>query len=150
MPYVFLLAYYSWQLRVNGFADLTAWDLAWRSPLAKALHSFVSWSIVAFAVVPLCGVQRRRAILPILAGWLSHIVIDMLTHRSDGYPIFYPLSAYRFPAPISYWEPAYHGQAFMLVDTTCMLLLSVRHLATRVRRRRFASHPPALNGPLTG
>src|SRR5262249_62345330 len=53
-------------------------------------------------------------VIALLAGWGSHVAIDMLTHRSDGYPIFWPLSAYRFPTPISYWEPRYHGVAFSL------------------------------------
>jgi membrane-bound metal-dependent hydrolase YbcI (DUF457 family) len=61
-------------------------------------------------------------------GWLSHIIIDMLTHRSDGYPIFYPLSAYRFPTPVSYWEPAYHGQLFAVVDTMLMAVLFIHYL----------------------
>lgn len=142
LPYAVLLAYYSLRLHVNGFADLSAWDLVWQSPLSRALHSFVPWSAVA--LVGMCWARRplRRTLVPILAGWLSHIVVDALTHHSDGYPIFYPLSMYRFPTPISYWEPAYHGGAFMALDTGCMLVLMAHYLTTRQqqawRARRLA------------
>lgn len=136
LPYVLLLGYYSLRFRANGFADLMAWELVWRSPIASGLHSFVPWSIAVAAVLCFAPAQRRRALAPLLAGWLSHIVADMLTHRSDGYPIFYPLSTYRFATPISYWEPAYHGRAFMLIDTTCIIVLLAHHLA--VRRTRAA------------
>lgn len=134
VPYFVLLAYYSLRFQVNGFADLHAWDLAWRSPVVCALHSFVPWSIVALPVSVFCGTQMRRTLLPIWGGWLSHIVVDMLTHRSDGYPIFYPISTFRFPAPVSYWEAAYHGRTFMLIDTTLMLVLGLYYLVTRQRR----------------
>jgi hypothetical protein len=73
-----------------------------------------------------------------IAGWGSHVVIDMLTHRSDGYPIFWPLSGYRFPTPVSYWEQAYHGRAFSLVCDGAMVVLLVRLVALRTRRPRVA------------
>ena len=134
-PYVFLLAYYSWRFRVNGFTDLRAWQIAWDSPLCRAFHSYVPWSLAVLVVGCVCPAVYRRTLAPMLGGWLTHIAADMLTHRSDGYPIFYPLSSYRFPTPLSYWEPAHYGRAFMLVDITGMLVLLAYHLATRQRYR---------------
>ena len=68
----------------------------------------------------------------------SHVAIDILTHRSDGYPIFWPLSDYRFPTPVSYWEPAYHGRAFSLVCDSAILVLLIQLATLRVRRYRGA------------
>jgi hypothetical protein len=140
LPYFALLGYYSLRLHVNGFADLGLWDWAWRFPVVCALHSFVPWAATATLVSLACGRRLRQWLLPVWAGWLSHVVVDMLTHRSDGYPIFYPLSAYRFATPVSYWEPAYHGRAFMLIDTTLITVLLIHHVLTR---RRAAMLPPA-------
>lgn len=134
VPYFILLGYYSVRFHVNGFTDLTAWDLAWRSPLVMALHSFVPWAVAVGILCAVAGPLTRRAWWPILGGWLSHIVIDMLTHRNDGYPIFYPLATYRFPTPISYWEPAFHGRMFSLVDSTLTAVLLVHHFVSRRRR----------------
>ena len=133
LPYFALLGYYSLRSHVNGFTDLGMWDVAWRSPLICALHSFVPWAVTAALVCLVCTRRLRQWLLPVWAGWLSHVAIDMLTHCSDGYPIFYPLSAYRFPTSVSYWEPAYHGRAFMLADVTLIAVLSAYHLLTRRR-----------------
>ena len=138
LPYCALLGYYSLRMHVNGFTDLSLWDSVWRSPVVCGLHSFVPWAVTAALVSLACGRRLRQWLLPVWAGWLSHIVVDMLTHRSDGYPIFYPLSAYRFATPVSYWEPAYHGRAFMLIDTTLIALLLIHQLLTR----RRAAIPP--------
>jgi len=78
-------------------------------------------------------------------GWGSHVVLDMLTHRSDGYPIFWPLSDYRFPTPVSWWEPVYHGRAFSLVSDGAILILLARLPALRVRRDRGARVSPPVS-----
>jgi LexA-binding, inner membrane-associated putative hydrolase len=139
LPYLVLLGYYSLCLRVNGFADLGAWDLAWRSPIVCALHSFVPWAFTTIIASLVCRQELRHWLLPVWAGWLSHVVIDMFTHRSDGYPIFFPLASYRFATPVSYWEPTYHGRIFALIDTTLMVALFVHHLL----RRRWLQRRPA-------
>ena len=148
LPYFLLLAYYSARWRVNGFSNLAAWDLAWRSPLLVALHSFVIWAAVAVVISCAAGPRLRKALVPVWAGWLSHIVIDMLTHRSDGYPIFYPLSGYRFPTPVSYWEPAYHGREFMLLDSLLMTGLFLHFVLTRRRGGGRETGAPLESAPL--
>ena len=65
LPYFVLLGYYSLRLRVNGFADLGAWDLAWRSPIVCMLHSFVPWAFTTAVASLGCGHQLRRWLLPV-------------------------------------------------------------------------------------
>jgi membrane-bound metal-dependent hydrolase YbcI (DUF457 family) len=117
-------------------ADLGLWESLWRNPVVCALHSLVPW-VVALLGVLLLRRARPPATAPLMAvlGWGSHVVLDMLTHRSDGYPILWPLSDYRFPTPISYWEPAYHGTAFALVCDGTIALLLARLAVTRRRHR---------------
>ena len=51
------------------------------------------------------------------ASMIFHTLIDIFTHHSDGPLFLFPLNwSYRFASPISYWEPAYHGQLFMLAE----------------------------------
>jgi len=82
--------------------------------------------------------RRSPTLAAFLAGWGLHVVIDMLTHRSDGYPILWPLSDYRFPTPVSYWEPAYYGRTFSLVCDGAIAVLLIRLAALRLRRDRGA------------
>jgi len=39
-----------------------------------------------------------------------HSCFDFPFHHSDAHHHFFPFSTWQFHSPISYWEPAYHGQ----------------------------------------
>lgn len=119
---------------------MALWHSAWGSTLVLFLHSFLPWGAAVLLLVS-TGVWRSSpGLTAFVAGWGSHIVIDMLTHRSDGYPIFWPLSDYRFPTPVSYWEPAYHGRVFSFVSDGVVVILLVR-LAARPLRGLRAETP---------
>ena len=45
-----------------------------------------------------------------------HGVADLLTHHEDAHRHFLPLSAWRFRSPVSYWNPAFHGRTFLLLE----------------------------------
>jgi hypothetical protein len=138
LPYCVVFGVSAVEHGPRAIADMRVWESLWRSWPVCALHSFVPWGAVsllylsAVAWVPSRPRRSRvaaRAAAPVaaslgalLAGWGSHVVVDMLTHRSDGYPIFWPLSDYRFPTPVSYWEPGYHGRLFALVCDGAMAL----------------------------
>ena len=136
LPYVAIFAAATLRTGPGVLADLALWDSLWRNPLVCALHSVVPWSVVVLASV----VQRRRAgplvegVTAFVLGWGSHVFLDMLTHRTDGYPIFWPISGYRFPTPISYWEPSFHGVAFALVCDGSIAVLLLGLAALRLRR----------------
>jgi len=148
----------------RAIADMRIWESLWRSWPICALHSFVPWTVVSLILlsslgwVSGTGPLRTRAtsdrptsfgvgIGALLAGWGAHIVIDMLTHRSDGYPIFWPLSDYRFPTPLSYWEPAYHGRVFATVCDGGMLIALVWLAWGRRHAAEHAAHHPVTSDP---
>jgi hypothetical protein len=122
----------------RAFADLALWRSIWGNPVVLGLHSFLPWGVALLLLISTRAWRRSPALAAFVAGWGSHVVIDMLTHRSDGYPIFWPLSAYRFPTPVSYWERAYHGRAFSLVCDGGILVLLIWLAALRLRRDRGA------------
>jgi hypothetical protein len=122
----------------HALTDLALWHSIWGHPLVAGLHSFLPWSAAMLLLLSMGASRRWPGLAAFIAGWSSHVVIDMLTHRSDGYPIFWPLSGYRFPTPVSYWEQAYHGRAFSLVCDGAMVVLLVRLVALRTRRPRVA------------
>lgn len=138
LPYIFLFAAAALRGGPSALADLELWDSLWRSPLVSSLHSFVPWGAVLLTTLVLRrargpGKALGRAIAFVL-GWGVHVMLDMLTHRSDGYPIFWPVSEYRFPTPVSYWEPGYHGAAFALICDGSIAVLLLRLAAQRRRR----------------
>jgi hypothetical protein len=120
----------------RAFLDLALWRSVWGHPLVIALHSFVPWGVAMLLLLSTRGWRRSPGIFAFVAGWGSHIVIDMLTHRSDGYPVFWPLSDYRFPTPVSYWESAYHGRAFSVASDGAIVIPLVRLAVLWVQRDR--------------
>jgi hypothetical protein len=116
------------------------WDTVWSSPVAKGAHSFVIWGGVLLVLRVLFKRNVLGHAFPFVVGWGLHILFDTFTHVSDGYAIFFPLSDYRFPAPVSYWEEAYHGRTYFLVSHSLMagvlLLWIILKLRRYVLRRR--------------
>jgi len=122
----------------RAFTDLGVWRSIWGHPVVVGLHSFLPWGAAMLLLISTRAWRRAPALAAFLAGWGLHVVIDMLTHRSDGYPILWPLSDYRFPTPVSYWEPAYYGRTFSLVCDGAIAVLLIRLAALRLRRDRGA------------
>lgn len=72
------------------------------------------------------GSRRGSILFWLAASMLLHVGIDILTHRSDGPLIWFPINwHYRFASPVSYWESAYFGQAFMLFEYTLDAVLAI-------------------------
>jgi hypothetical protein len=132
LPYVVFFVAAAIEHGPRAFADPALWRSVWAHPLVVGLHSFLPWAVTMLLLIS-THAGRSPGVVAFIAGWGSHIVIDMFTHRSDGYPIFWPLSDYRFPTPVSYWEPAYHSRAFALVCDGAIVVLLIRLAALRAR-----------------
>lgn len=112
------------------------WDVLWSSPLARSAHSAVIWGAIFLPFVILRKKYRFCGqIMPFIIGWGLHVVTDALTHVNDGYPLFFPLSEWRFPTPISYWEQAYHAREFFLISHVLMIGLLVLWLGSKLKKR---------------
>ena len=65
---------------------------------------------------------RRQQKWGVILFWFAvgagfHALIDILTHHSDGPLLLFPFNwHYRFPSPISYWEPDYYGRLFFRLE----------------------------------
>lgn len=110
------------------------WDTIWNSFIARSAHSFVIWGTVVMLLFILVKRELFRRISPFLLGWCLHIVFDAFTHVSDGYPIFFPLSDYRFPTPISYWERAFHAREYFVISHSLMGILLVLWLGMKLKQ----------------
>lgn len=69
-----------------------------------------------------------------------HAGVDILTHFNDGPLLFWPLNwSYRFPSPISYWDPAHFGNQFrifeLILDLGLLGYLLVPKMKTFFRRK---------------
>ena len=94
-----------------------------------ALHN-LPHSLVALGLVALLsfGFRKRKWValtLWLAAGAALHSVVDIFTHAGDGPMFLYPLSSFRFDSPISYWDPAYYGEVFTVLEYSLDALLGL-------------------------
>jgi hypothetical protein len=94
-----------------------------RSPWREIhLGAHSVWPLLALAPLGRSDARLRR----VAEGYLSHLVIDGLTHHDDAWPPLWPLWRGRWRAPVSYWQPQHHARALALVDLI-PLGLALRH-----------------------
>jgi hypothetical protein len=99
-----------------------------RSPFRQihmAVHAV--WIPAALVLTGSPG-SRCRALA---GGWLGHLGVDFLTHHDDAWPPAWPLSSWRWPAPISHWQREHHARLYGAADLAG-LALSLRRRPTRL------------------
>ena len=98
--------------------DLAGWAAAWSHHLHCALHS----AVIAGGATLLLWRWRASVGLP-LAGWWSHIVIDVFTHSAEFYPVpvLYPLTYQGFDGLA--WNTPWFMVANYLALGVCALAL---------------------------
>lgn len=102
-----------------------SWILAYEHPLVKPVGFLAHSYVTAFTALGAAIILKKKGWLPYIYGWVFHIIIDMLTHVSDAQPILWPLSNWVFPAPFSYWEDAYYGDEFGLINIALASLFAL-------------------------
>lgn len=131
----------SWSVVGSVLPDATAWVVAavqtasgtprdevldrtyHRSPFREvhlALHAV--WAPLAL-IVAAPGRSRLRALG---AGWLGHLAIDFCTHHADAWPPAWPLSSWRWLAPVSHWQHEHHSRLFGAADLAGLALAQRR------------------------
>jgi hypothetical protein len=95
------------------------------------LHCMTHSAIVALAFTLVVRLLTGRFWLP-LAGWWSHIVIDVFTHSADFYPspVFYPLTMRGFDG-VAWNEPW-----FMALNYAALSACAIWLVASRRRNRQ--------------
>ncbi|MEM6940197.1 MAG: cobalamin biosynthesis protein CobQ [Pseudomonadota bacterium] len=93
------------------FDELYFSDL-WQSIFAID-NSFFVWGL-------LCALSLWRRIdwaVALTAAALLHLALDFPLHHDDGRPHFWPLSAWVFESPVSYWDRGHYAMYVAPVET---------------------------------
>ncbi|SDF42317.1 hypothetical protein SAMN05216241_10148 [Limimonas halophila] len=124
-PDAALFVLFGWAKLVQGVPDGVIfdelyWTPGWQIPLA------VSNSVVVWGALGLLALWLRRGwlIAFVLAG-LVHLGCDFALHHGDAYPHLWPLSDWRFQSPVSYWNPAHHGEIVQPLELALAFGLAV-------------------------
>lgn len=83
-------------------------------------------SIPLWGLLLAAGLAARRGTLAVFAGaGLLHLAFDFPLHNSDARPHFWPLTDWVFRSPLSYWNPAHHGQIVGPVEIAVCVGLTI-------------------------
>ena len=132
IPFALLSIVYELYYRITGIAvpapsimEYLHFDLFFNDPLWIVSHNTFHSLLVNGLLLAIGYWQWRHGrrwglwLFWLAASMLFHTTIDIFTHNSDGPLFLFPLNwTYRFASPISYWETAYFGRAFLLFEYT--------------------------------
>lgn len=136
-PDLALFVLFGWARVVGGIPDRVIfaelyWTPAWQVPMAVS-NSAVIWGALGLLALWL---RRGWPSAFVLAG-LAHLAGDFALHHGDAYPHLWPLSDWRFHSPVSYWNPAHHGDIVQPLELALALALAAwlawRHEETWLR-----------------
>lgn len=118
--------------------------LYFNSPLWIVNHNLfhapfvIAGLLVASILAERRGLRWAPALRWLALGLTLHSAVDILTHHDDGPLLFFPFDwRYRFPSPLSYWDPARFGRAFTVFEYGLDSLIAV-YFALKGARRWLA------------
>lgn len=96
------------------------YSAAWQRVFAVD-HAVLLWGgLLALALWRGCSVATAFGL-----GGTLHVVADLLTHREDARAHFQPLTDWVFRSPVSYWNPAHHGEWIAALEIALCLALAI-------------------------
>lgn len=131
LPDVPMFALFAWEKFVAGYPEQVIFGQhyfsdSWQIPIA------ITHSIPLALLLLGVGLWRRIVWLWVFAlGVLLHIAFDMPFHHDDAHAHFWPFTMWKFYSPLSYWDPAYHGDKVRWLELAIVLGM------TTVLWRRF-------------
>lgn len=124
IPDLAIMVFYAWQMML-GTSENQIWSIEYYRPLWQAwIDGFNSIPIVTLAIL-LSWYTRQYLLLALFSSMLLHIFGDLPLHHDDAHRHFYPLLDWRFASPVSYWDPAHHGQWTSLFEFIAVFSASV-------------------------
>jgi len=133
LPDAAIFIFYGWAKAVNLPASVI-WQEAYYRPFWQEIFAIGNSIPLALMGAGLFLWLRRPAGVALFASMLLHHLEDFPLHHNDAHQHFWPLSAYRFISPVSYWDPDHYGAYGALVEASLTLIASI-YLWTRSRSR---------------
>ncbi len=109
IPDLAIIFFYAWQL-LRGTSESQIWSVEYYRPFWQGwIDAFNSIPLIGFSML-LCWFARKPLLLLFFSSVMLHLLGDLPLHHDDGHRHFFPFSDWRFESPVSYWDPAHHGE----------------------------------------
>jgi hypothetical protein len=120
LPDLAIIVFYAWHLLL-GTPESQIWSVEYYRPVWQALiDSFNSIPFIGLAML-ISWKTRHYLLLVFFSSMLLHVFGDLPLHHDDAHRHFFPFSDWRFASPVSYWDPAHHGQWASLIEFAAVL-----------------------------
>ena len=120
LPDLVIIVFYAWHL-VLGTPESQIWSVEYYRPIWQGwIDSFNSIPLISLAML-ISWKTRHYLLLAFFSSMLLHVFGDMPLHHDDAHRHFFPFSDWRFASPVSYWDPAHHGQWASLIEFSAVI-----------------------------
>ena len=124
VPDMTMMLFYA-SMKIGSVPEAEIWNQHYYDPLWQGIFDMTN-SIPIYAALATAGlVVSRKAFALFAASALIHCVLDLLVHHDDGHRHFFPFCDFRFQSPVSYWDPARHGNIIGILEILLVFVLSV-------------------------
>lgn len=124
LPDAFLFSVWGWS-KIAGVSESDLWGQLYFTDGVQ-LGQAVSNSFPLFGAILIAALAMRLRAAAVFAGAaLLHLFCDFMLHAEDAHRHFWPLSAWRFESPVSYWDPAHFGLYVAAIEATIGVALIV-------------------------
>jgi hypothetical protein len=124
LPDLPMFLFYVYQRGWLSLPERMIWTKTYFLPHWQSFFdAFNSLPLFALGAV-LAWRAKRYAWLACLASMALHGGADLLVHHEDAHGHFWPLSAWRFRSPVSYWDPRHHGRVFAVFELASSIAVS--------------------------
>ena len=108
-PDVPLVAFFVYERFICSVPDEVIWSQTYFTPHWQAVFD-TSHSLPLLAgAACVAYAARARGLLALFTSMALHSIADFPLHHDDAHAHFFPLSAWKFRSPISYWDPRHYG-----------------------------------------
>ena len=115
LPDLVIIVFYAWHLLL-GTPESQIWSVEYYRPLWQGwIDIFNSIPLIGLAML-ISWKTRHYLLLAFFSSMLLHVFGDLPLHHDDAHRHFFPFSDWRFASPVSYWDPAHHGQWASLIE----------------------------------
>ena len=114
-----------WSTRVIGLPEQDVFGRLYFSDSWQAIfavdHGLLIWGTLLIAALWLGHVLLRA----FAGSGLLHAVADFATHHDDARRQFWPVSDWVYRSPVSYWDPRFYGNVFVVFEVGLVVLLAL-------------------------
>jgi len=127
VPDLGLFVLFVWARGILGVSEDQLWsEIYWQSNWQAAFT--IGNSIPLFGLLFALGAVFRKHtgglfLMGFAAAAFTHLTFDFPFHHDDAHAHFWPFTDWRFNSPLSYWDPAHHGEIVQIIEVVMAIVL---------------------------